>query len=81
MWFVWLGSPCDPLQPLWSCNSSGSCAVSLGIGKVRVGEGRAEVGADLTLLPPFSVGNGLGGVQVALKTLLCKQCSKAKCVF
>lgn len=55
--------------------------MSLGIGKVRVGEGRAEVGADLTLLPPFSVGNGLGGVQVALKTLLCKQCSKAKCVF
>lgn len=28
----------------------------LGIGKMRVGEGRAEVGADLTLLlPPFTV--------------------------
>lgn len=41
--------------------------------ELRQGEGRAEVGADLAvLLPPFPVENGLGGVQVALKSLLCK---------
>lgn len=53
LWFVCLGYPWDPL---WSWNSSRSQPVYLGIGKMRVGEGRAEVGADLTLLlPPFSV--------------------------